>query len=348
MRLLKIRVKKTLILITYCLILSLFLHPNFLFAAMKKMRDPAKTPSAQTVFLKRYKGVPVEGHLIEHLPYYKQKSRNYCGPVALAMVLNYWDTGRVFTQEEIASDVFDSEIEITNNSQMVFYPKDNNFLVYSFNGNLEKLKSFIEQDIPVIILQQVVDKIVKKGHYRVIIGYDDSKKLIIVNDPWLGEKLAISYNVFTKLWTFGEGINKKNWGLVILPKTKTDIYDKLPKSAITYHNIATVLYTRGMIEDSIREWEKAIEVSPREATFYYSIAYACIGEGRYDEAISYAQKSVELENDNSFCYDTLGWAYYNKGMLKEALEQLEKAIQLSPDIEFIKNHYNIVKEKINT
>ncbi len=264
------------------------------------------------------------------------------------MVLNYWNTGKVFTKEEIASSVFDPYVEITNNSEMVFYPKNNNFLVYSFNGDLEKLKAFIRQDIPVIILQQVVDKIVKKGHYRVVIGYDDSKEMVIINDPWLGEKLAISYDVFSKLWTFGEGINKKNWALVILPKGKIDIYNKLGESALTHHNIATALYERKNIQEAIKEWEKAIEISLEEVTFYYCISYAYIQEDTYDEAIRYGQLAVDLDSNNSFCYDTLGWAYYNKGMLQEALKELEKAIQLSPDVEFIKNHYNIVKEEINT
>lgn len=342
------RIKKNLILITYSLILSLFLCQTYSHAAMKKMRDPEKPLPVQTIFLKKYKGIPVEGHLIKNLPYYSQgKNRNYCGPVALAMVLNYWNTGKIFTKEEIASDIFDSEVEITNNSEMVFYPQNNNFLVYSFNGDIEQLKNFIKKDIPVIILQQVVDKIVRKGHYRVITGYDDLKKVVIINDPWLGEKLAISYNIFSKLWTFGEGINKKNWALTILPKDKMDVFNKLEKSAVTHHNIATALYNRDNVQEAIKEWEKAIEIFPDEVTFHYCISYAYIQAEDYAKAIHYGESAVELDSNNSFCYDTLGWAYYNKGMLQEALKELEKAMQLNPKVDFIKNHYNIVAEKIN-
>ena len=344
------RVKKNLILINCYLILSLALCSDFSYAAMIKTRDPAKTPSVQTVFLKKYKGIPTEGYLIENVPYYNYsqgKNRNYCGPVALCMVLNYWDTGKVFTKEEIASSVFDPEVEITNNSEMVFYPKDNGFLVYSFNGDIEKLKSLIREDIPVIILMQVVDKIVKKGHYRVIIGYDETKKLFIVNDPWLGEKLAISYDIFSKLWTFGDGINKKNWTLVILPKEKKDILSELGESALTHHNLATALYSRNNIQEAIKEWAKAIKISPEEVTFCYCISYAYIQEGNYNEAIRYGKLAVDLDSNNSFCYDTLGWAYYKNGMLQEALKYLEKAVEISPKVEFIKNHYSTVEKEIN-
>jgi tetratricopeptide (TPR) repeat protein len=340
---------KNLNFVSLCLIVCalVFLLPNSSYAAMKMVKEPQKTIPKRQVFLKKYNGVPAEGHLIEKVPFYKQKNRNYCGPVVLCMVLNYWATEKTFTQEEIASAIFKSDIEITSNSDMVFYPHINGFLVCSFNGNIEDLKRLIRENIPVIILQQVVDKIVKKGHYRVVIGYDDSKEVMIVHDPWLGEKLAISYDTFSKIWNWGEGPNKKNWTLIILPKDKIDIFKKFEESALTHHNIATALYNRNRIQEAIKEWEKAIQIAPSETTFYYCIAYAYIKEEIYDKAIHYAQLSVELDNSNSFCYDTLGWAYYKKGMFEEALKCLEKAMQMSPDVEFIRNHHDIVEKEFN-
>jgi tetratricopeptide (TPR) repeat protein len=316
---------------------------------MKKTVDSQAEQTEQRAFFKKYSGSPVKGHLIEDVPFYKQNQRNYCGPAVLSMVLNYWDKDKVFTQEEISSNIFDASVEITNNSEMVFYPYDKNFRVLSFNGDIEQLKSLVRENIPVIILQRVVDKIVNKGHYRVVVGYDDAKNVMILNDPWFGDKLSMSYKLFSELWAFGKELNKKNWALVILPKEKEYVLDKLAikESAVTYHNVATALYSRKRIPEAIREWQKAIEISPQEITFYYCISYAYIQQENYDEAIRYGKLAVELDDNNSFAYDTLGWAYYNKGMLQEALKELEKAIQISPDVEFIKNHYSIVAEEIN-
>ncbi|MBU0533211.1 MAG: C39 family peptidase [Candidatus Omnitrophica bacterium] len=328
-------------------LMFLFLTPSY--AKMKTTRDPNKAPVERRIFLKSYRGTLDEGHIIENVPFYKQEKRNYCGPTVLSMVLNYWDEDKVFTQEEIVKDIFDQNVEITNNSKMVFYPYDNDFYVRSFNGDMEKLKNLIREKIPVIILQRVVGKIVNKGHYRVVVGYDDVQKVMIINDPWFGENLAISYNVFSELWAFGKELNKNNWALVILPKEKGRILDKLAvkESAVTYHNIATALYSRSRISEAIKQWQKAIEISPEEVTFFYCVSYAYIQEEDYGEAIRYGKLAVELDDNNSFAYDTLGWAYYKKGMLKEALQKLEKATQLSPKIEFIKNHYNIVAEEIS-
>ncbi|MDD5455200.1 MAG: C39 family peptidase [Candidatus Ratteibacteria bacterium] len=326
-----------------------FLSLTALYARMERMQDPQKEPAEQRIFLKKYKGIPGKGHLIKDVPFYKQKERNYCGPAVLSMVLNYWDEHKTFSQEEIVEDIFDPTVEITNNSEMVFYPYSNNFSVFSFNGNVEQLKNLVREDIPIIILQRVVGKIVNKGHYRVVVGYDDNQNIIIVNDPWFGEELSISYNVFSELWAFGKDLNKNNWALVILPKEKENILSKLEmkESAVTYHNIATALYNRGKIEESIKQWLKTIEISPEEVTFYYCISYAYIQQQNYNEAIRYGKMAVELDDNNGSAHDTLGWAYYKKGILQESLKELEKAIQLSPDIDFIKNHYNIVTQEIN-
>jgi len=337
-----------LILCSFLVLLCLFMPFSSSYAKMKSAVDSQAEQTEQRALFKKYSGIPVKGHLIEDVPFYKQKKRNYCGPAVLSMVLNYWDKTGSFAQEKIASDIFDLTVEITNNSEMVFYPYNQNFHVLSFNGNMEDLKSLVRKNIPIIILQKVVDKIINKGHYRVVVGYDDAKNVMILNDPWFGNKLSMSCKRFSELWDFGEEINKKNWALIILPKEK-DIINKIEikESAVTYHNIATALYSREKLPEAIQEWHKALSLSPKEITFYYCISYAYIQQGGYDAAIRYGESAVELSGDNAFAHDTLGWAYYKKGMLNDALLELEKAIQLNPDTDFIKNHYSIVKEKVD-
>lgn len=331
--------------LTILILMFLLLNPSY--ASMRSAKDLRDDSGGQRAFVEKYKGYPDEGYLIRNVPFYKQKDKNYCGPDALLMVMNYWEGEGAFSQEKIASSIFDEEIEITNNSDMVFYPQSKGFLVSSFKGDFEKLKSIIKKNIPVIVLQQVVSKVVKKGHYRVVIGYDESKQVIILHDPWLGSNLSMSYKTFLDLWDFGRGINKYNWTLIVLPKNKKEVfYDIIGENALTYHNMATALYNRNRVREAIKEWEKAIDLDPTEPTFYYCIAYAYIKKAMYDRAIHYAKKAVELDNYNSFCYDTLGWAYYKKGMLDEAWQNLNKAIKISPDTDFIKEHYDVVREEM--
>ena len=116
--------KKVRLILRFCffwVLLYLFISFNPSYAKMKSAIDPQAEQTEQRALFKKYSSIPMEGHLIEDVPFYKQKKRNYCGPAVLSMILNYWDKTEPFTQEKIASDIFDLTVEITNNSEMVFY-----------------------------------------------------------------------------------------------------------------------------------------------------------------------------------------------------------------------------------
>jgi len=45
------------------------------------------------------------------------------------------------------------------------------------------LKDVVGKDIPVIVLTKTIKQIAK-GHYRVVIGFDDDRDQIIFHDPF--------------------------------------------------------------------------------------------------------------------------------------------------------------------
>jgi hypothetical protein len=67
------------------------------------------------------------------------------------------------------------------------------------NSNIDQLKHWIDRGVPVIV-QQVFSETDLTGHDRVVIGYDDARRLIIVNDGVLGPFYTISYDRFALLW----------------------------------------------------------------------------------------------------------------------------------------------------
>lgn len=99
----------------------------------------------------------------------------------MAMVLSYWKSEKQY-QRKIAKGMYGFEEEIAYNSEMVFYPRTIGMRSYSFNGDIEKLKEIIEKDIPLIVLHKPVKQI-NKGHYRVVIGFDEDSQQIIFHDP---------------------------------------------------------------------------------------------------------------------------------------------------------------------
>jgi hypothetical protein len=77
--------------------------------------------------------------------------------------------------------------------------KYNYIAYYRPNGSIDTLKQFISADIPVITetLLSPTDDI---GHYRLIRGYDDTKKILIQDDPFDGHAIQFSYSEFDRLW----------------------------------------------------------------------------------------------------------------------------------------------------
>jgi len=128
------------------------------------------------------------------VPYEKYAGANWCLPATGAMTFKYF--GENISQAEIASKV------ITNGSSSVFkfisFAKNLGFDTKYQCKTIEEIKVLLEEDIPVIAIQNYSLTILK-SHARVIIGYDDETQEIITNDPTAGKDYKISYSDFLAL-----------------------------------------------------------------------------------------------------------------------------------------------------
>jgi len=128
------------------------------------------------------------------VPYEKYAGPNWCLPATGAMTFKYY--GFNVSQPEIASKV------ITNGTSSVFkfisYAKNLGFEVKYQSKTIEEIKVLLEEDIPVIAVQNY-SLIILKSHARVIIGFDDEKQEVITNDPTAGKDYKISYSDFLAL-----------------------------------------------------------------------------------------------------------------------------------------------------
>jgi tetratricopeptide (TPR) repeat protein len=283
---------------------------------------------------------------IKGIYYIKQQDRNYCGPATLAMLMNYWSKEKKYNQHEVAEAIYDEKTKIAYNSDMVFFPNQEGLTAYSFNSTMEELKKLIDSGIPVIVFQKPVKQI-KKGHYRVVFGYDEEKKAFVLHDPMLGPNRGIRYKDFQELWNFGDNANMQNWTLAIFPENKQSLFPDLKCSYIFHINMATAYYKKQKYDESIAEWEQAIEKSRNEPTPYpyYCLAQLLLDLDKPDEALIYAQKAVEIDNNSAFAYDVLGLVYEKKEMVVEAAEAMSKAAKLKKEKNsFILKHWLRIRE----
>lgn len=138
-----------------------------------------------------------ESYYISGVSYVQQAKWNWCLPASGAMVLNYY--GVNITQEELAKEVI-GEDGLGYGSKLIAYAKKIGFKAEYSNLSINDIKYKVQQDIPIIALQ---DRSLNNtsDHARVIIGYDDKKQEIITNDPdkIFGEDYKISYSDFLAL-----------------------------------------------------------------------------------------------------------------------------------------------------
>lgn len=284
------------------------------------------------------KARPENGHLIQTVPFEKWLKMNYCGPACLTMVLNSWDEARSFSQRKIADEIFDSEGRATYNSELVLYPRTKGFESYSFQGNLEILKDLIKKDIPVIVLTKTI-KQVAKGHYRVIIGFDDDEDQIIFHDPFFGGRNAMKAKTFMKVWELGKGRNQSRWMMAVVPDQSLLPSPALLNDPLTSINLATAYYRRSDYPKSKEQWLKIREAFGADPYPLYSLGMVSLRQGHLDEAEAFALEALGLDAKSAYAHDVLGLAYANQGRLVPALQSLGQALRLAPKEKFIRMHY---------
>ena len=280
---------------------------------------------------------PEQGYLIQTVPFEKWLKRNYCGPACLAMVLNYWDETHSFSQQAITDEIFDSASQATYNSEMVLYPRSKGFASYSGQGDLRILKEIVGQDIPVIVLTMPIKQI-HKGHYRVVVGFDEARGQIIFHDPFFGSRYAMSAKNFLKVWELGKGRNQCRWMMAVVPGQRPFPFPTLRADPLTAINLATAYYRRSDFTNSRLQWEKARDSLDTDPTPLYSLAMVSLKQGKAEEAESYARQALSLDAKSAYAHDVLGLACADQGKFDQALQSLDQALRLAPHEKFIRMH----------
>ena len=97
------------------------------------------------------------------------------------------------------------------------------------------------------------------------------------------------------------------------------------------HSIGMAYGKKGMYDEAIIEYRKAIELNPNYTETHDNLGMAYGKKGMYDEAIIEYKKAIEINPDDNKAYNNLGVAYERKGMLDEAIDEYKKAIELNPN-----------------
>jgi uncharacterized protein YvpB len=192
------------------------------------------------------------------VPFHYQDTGYYCGPASLEMVFDYY--GEDINQSEIADvartigdpvdSTFTDELlraahfsnlstsggeEIPDKNITGYTLRKLGYAAFENQGmDLTQLKSYIDEDKPLILLMWYSGYHVF-GHYRVVIGYNETH--VLLHDPYNnitwparygGPNLAFNYTYFLDLWSYSG-----NWALYTSPW-------EINVSAPTYVSLGTL------------------------------------------------------------------------------------------------------------
>lgn len=191
-----------------------------------------------------------DAYLITGVPMHQQINALMCGPGVLEMIFDFW--GADIDQQAISNVARSSSVG-TYTWDMVrtghfsylsaasgsFFPDqvlENGFperqigyASFSYSNDTmwwPQLKALIASNIPVVLLMKWAPDD-PTGHYRVIVGYDETKNVVYFMDPW-GRSLkhminpdgTVTWNMteFADAWNYSEyGTPHPYWGAVMIP-----------------------------------------------------------------------------------------------------------------------------------
>lgn len=124
-----------------------------------------------------------------------------CGPTVLAGVLNY--LGYDMKPEDISGEIYLHGIKGTLNIDMVsFARRFEDLTVLESRGDIIFLKENLSLGHPLIVFVDLGIWSIRKGHYMLVVGYDDSREGVIVYSGTDRDKL-IRYEDLMRIWKRG-------------------------------------------------------------------------------------------------------------------------------------------------
>lgn len=171
------------------------------------------------------------------VPLVKQ-GKNLCGPATIEMLFRYWgvddydqydiaynllrqfsESGRVKRSGILQTDPIDwrlypgtgtinmreflKRFGTVENPKLKTIPADAHLAMKEADIRFEILKRYIARGVPVIVHQYWGD-VGSNGHYRIAIGYDDTKREVYLNDSTHGAVVTQSYERSFELWNVDE------------------------------------------------------------------------------------------------------------------------------------------------
>ncbi len=110
--------------------------------------------------------------------------------------------------------------------------------------------------------------------------------------------------------------------------------EKFPKEKENFFDLGLFYWRRGDLDNSIKEFDKALELDPNYGDVHNHLASIYSRMGDFTKAIEHTKKYVELNPGEANPIDSLAANYFWMGNLDEAIATYKDALEIKPNFYF--------------
>jgi len=272
--------------------------------------------SPQTLAFKKQRPADLPSHVeLEQVPFVKQED-NFCGPSALAMVLNAEGTN--VSLDTLIQEVYLPGREGSLQVEMLAAVRRHGLVAYPLAPKFSDVLREIAAGTPVITLENYGFKWYPKWHYSVMIGYDLDEFEVIRRS---GEKprRVEPMGIFEKTWEPGG-----YWAMVAMPP------DHVPVTATEtdYATAVVALEKAGQIKNAsiaynamLGRWPNSLTAQMGRGNTAYALHDLVTAETAF-------RRATVDHPDSAAAFNNLAQVLSDQDRLDDALHAAEQAVSL--------------------
>jgi len=286
---------------------------------------------------------------------------NNCGPATLALALRYygWNGDQYDIAKVIKPNRDDSNVNV---EELIYYVRTQAGWLnaeYRVGGNLDTLRKYLSNGIPVIIEETfmtdrnyLINDDRWAGHYLLLTGYDDAARQVTTQDVLLGSNQVISYDTLEEHWqSFNHvyilvfkpeqadlvktlmgvdadvKINRQN--ALVAAEIETQLN---PQNAFAWFNVGSNLVALERYNEAAQAYDKArsIGLPLRMLRYQFGPFFAYFHAGRIDDLMTLTKYALGITRVSEEAMLWRGWAFYRMGDKTAALTYFRNSLDIHP------------------
>ncbi len=267
--------------------------------------------------------------VIDSVPFVAQTEK-FCGPAALAMVLEYY--GQEADLDELGSAVFVPAKGGALQAEMAALMRRKGLVAYQLNNQLESLLGQLAEGYPVIILQNLGLKKIPFWHYAVAIGYDLQRAEIILHT---GQRKShrLSLKTFAYTWA-----RSNNWALIPRPVGSFPWQADVKQAFLAS---TAFVNTPGQAMSAIPHYSAALKQWPGDEAFSIALSNEFYAKGQYSDAVDVLMEAASKPIKSALVFNNLAYSLAAKHCYAGAKQSAQCAVELNPSPEYRQSQQDV-------